>query len=359
MYITNSFENEVFLKLSANKNLYDPLIIAEVLPEFQIKSNDSIVMRADAIIRLDYFQQQLNLLVEIKNRTAPKIIEQGIAALQTLIASANNKKYVPALLVPYLSMEVMERLKSKKFSGLDLNGNYYIVTDNIIAIRLDRKNQYKESANIKEIYSRNSSIVGRFLLRKNSAYNKVSEIYDGIQKLDSKITLSTVSKVLSALNEQLIIAKGKNEIRLIQPTRLLANLRNGYRAPTVTKILNVNLPQSRQEAKDILDKYFLNNWIWSGESSADFYAITTPTNQFTTYCKSIEVPQDFIVKYVDVRFYNYTFLIIPPSEEYLLFDSKENTASKIQTYLELSQLGKREKEIARDIEKDILNDFVR
>jgi hypothetical protein len=105
-----------------------------------------------------------------------------------------------------------------------------------------------------------------------------------------------------------------------------------------------------------VDKYYFNNWIWSGESSAEFYATTTPANQFTIYCRNIEIPQDFIVKYVDVRFYNYTFCMVPASEEYLLFDAKGNTASIIQTYLELSQLDKREKEIAKDIEKDILDE---
>jgi hypothetical protein len=242
---------------------------------------------------------------------------------------------------------------------LDLNGNYYIATDNFIAVRLDKKNHYKESNYIKDIYSRNSSIVGRFLLGGNITYPKVSDIYSGIKNLDGKITLSTVSKVLTALQEQLIISKENGEIRLLQPAKLLSNLKTGYRLPVVAKILRVNLPPTKQEAKDILDKYFFNNWTWSGESSVEFYAATTPTNQFTVYCRNIGIPQDFIVKYVDVRFYNYTFCIIPASEEYLLFDSKENTVSKIQTYLELSQLDKREKEIAKEIEKDIVDEFSR
>jgi len=356
MYITNSFENEVFSKLSENKNLYDPLIINEVLQELQIKS---INAKADGIIRINYFQKKLNLLIEIKSRTAPQIVESGIAVLEKMMASLGDREYIPTLLVPYLSSAVIERLKSKNISGLDLNGNYYLITDDLVAIRLDKKNQYKESVNIKDIYSRNSSIVGRFLLRKNSSYKKVSDVYGGIQKLGGKITLSTVSKVLTALQEQFIISKENGEITLLQPSKLLANLKSGYRPPIVAKILRVNLPQSRQEARVILDNFFPNNWIWSGESATEFFATTTPTNQFTIYCRSVQIPQDFIVKYVEPKFYNYTFLIMPASEEYLFFDSKENIASKIQTFLELSQLDKREKEIAKDIEKEILNEFNR
>jgi hypothetical protein len=358
MYSANSFENEVFSKLTENRNLYDPLVITEVLQESIINSNSSNI-RADGVIRFDYLEQKLNLLIEIKNRTAPQIVERGIAVLKSLMFSTDDKEYIPALVVPYLSPPVVERLKSGKFSGLDLNGNYYIVTDNIIAIRLDKKNQYKETAYIKDVYAKNSSIIGRFLLRENFTYQKVSDIYNGINELGGKITLSTVSKVLTVLQEQLILSKDKEGIKLIQPVKLLSNLRMGYRAPAVSKTLLLNLPQTRQEAKDIFVKYFSDRWIWSGESSAEFYASTTLASQFTVYCKSSEIPQDFMNKYVDEKFYNYTFHIIPKSEEYILFDSQNNIASRLQTYLELSQLDKREKEIAQDIEKDILSGFDR
>ncbi|MCK9282640.1 MAG: hypothetical protein M0P71_18640 [Melioribacteraceae bacterium] len=356
---TDSFKSEVFSKLSEKRNLYDPLIIIEIVKTLQLQSTNLINREADGMIRFNYIRQELDMVIEIINRTAPQVVERGIAILEKMISSVEDGKYIPTLIVPYLSPAIIERLKEKKISGLDLNGNYYIATDNFIAVRLDNKNQYKESVNIKDIYSRNSSIVSKFLLGENTNYQKVSDIYEGIKKLGGKITLSTVSKVLTALQEQLIISKEKGEIRILQPAKLLSNLCTGYRSPVVAKILRVNLPQSRQDAKVILDKYFINNWIWSGESSAEFYATTTSSNQFTVYCRNIEIPQEFIQKYVDVRFYNYTFCVIPESEEYLLYDSKENIASKIQTYIELSQLDKREKEIAKDIERDILNEFSR
>jgi hypothetical protein len=339
--------------------LYDPLVITDIKNTSQLQSDDLLKKETDGIIRLTYLRQKLELIMEIINRTAPQVVERGLAVLEKMIESVNNKRYLPVLIVPYLNKEIVERLKSKNFSGLDLNGNYYLAIDNFIAIRLDKKNQYKESAYIKDIYSRNSSTISRFLLSGNITYPKVSDIYTGIKDVGGKITLSTVSKVLTALQEQLIISKEDGEIRLLQPAKLLSNLKSGYREPIVSKILRMNIPTTKQEAKIILDSYFSNNWIWSGESSAEFYATTTPTDQFKVYCRNIDIPQEFILKYVDVRFYNYTFCIIPESEEYLLFDSKENAASKIQTYLELSQLDKREKEIAKDIEKDILYEFNR
>jgi len=356
---TDSFRSEVFSKLSENRNLYDPLIIIELKKNSQLQSKNFENGEAYGMLRLNYIEQKIDLAIEIINRTAPQVVERGIAILDKLNSSSENWKIIPTLIVPFLSASIVARLKEKKYSGLDLNGNFYIATDNFIAVRLDKKNQYKESVNIKDIYSRNSSIVGRFLLCENTTYRKVSDIYDGIKKLGGKITLSTVSKVLTALQDQLIISKEKGAIRIVQPAKLLSNLSTGYRAPVVIRILRLNLPQAKQEAKVILDKYFVDNWIWSGESSAEFYAATTPTNQSIVYCRNIEISQEFLQKYVDVRFYNYTFCIIPETEEYLLYDSKENVASKIQTYIELNQLDKREKEIAKDIERDILNVFSR
>lgn len=358
MYSANLFESEVFSKLSEDKNIYEPLRIKEIQREVHVSVNRTNII-ADGIIIIDYLGKEVSLLVEIKNRTAPQIVEKGIDSLKSLMKGKEIKRYLPTLIVPYLNPSVIDLLKLNRISGLDLNGNYYIVTDDIIAIRLDQKNEYKESVPIKNIYGRSSSLVGRFLLRENKTYQKVSDIYNGIKELSGEIALSTVSKVLTGLEEQLIITKDNSEIRLIQPNKLLSNLKMNYSNPGVYKILRVKLPESMIEAKELLNKYFLGNWIWAGETSAAKYASTTSTKEFTVYCKGIDIPEEFMLNYVDIRFYNCTYLLLPKSEEYVFFDSQEEYASRLQTYLELSQLDKREKEIAQDIEKDILNGFSR
>ncbi|MBU2493330.1 MAG: hypothetical protein KJ571_11950 [Bacteroidetes bacterium] len=358
MYSANLFESEVFSKLTEKRNLYDPLNITEIKPEYVLNENDK-KGKVDGLIQLNYLDKKLILIIEIKNRTAPQIVKKGVESLKTWRDIKEFKEYIPTIVVPYLSDSVIDILKPNKISGLDLNGNYFIISDDIIAIRLDKKNKYKENVPIKDIYGRNSSLVGKFLLRENKRYLKVSDIYNSIQELGGDIALSTVSKVLTALQEQLIISKGKDGIRLIQPDKLLSNLRMNYSNPGVYKTLRVRLPESMIEAKELLNKYFLGNWIWAGETSATRYASTTSTNEFTVYCKGVDIPEEFMLKYIDIRYYNCTFLLLPKSEEYVFFDSQEEYASRLQTYLELSQLDKREKEIAQDIEKDILNGFSR
>ena len=347
----NFIESEVFDKLERENNLYSPLEIYEVK---RTKSANN--KGTDGYIKIKFREKFLSLLIEIKNRTAPQIVETGIDNLLQITSDSQNKDFIPALMVPYLSEKIVDRLKSSNLCGLDLNGNYYIVTPDFVAMRLDKKNQYKESAYIKDIYSRNSSIVGRFLLREKKTFSSVNEIYDGIRNLEGTISLSTVSKVLKGLQEQLIISKDKNEIKLLQPGKLLINLKENYIPPSVQKTIKINLPENILEAKRVLFDTIGSKWIWSGESCAEFYAATTPIKSFTVFVRA-KNNQGLPDLDLSIRFYNYIIYFLQPVEEYVFFDSRDYKASKIQTYLELSQLDKREKEIARDIEKDILNDL--
>ncbi len=357
----SSFEQEVFEKLDSKKDLYAPLEIEEVQVEpLNINLNGTITQqryKPDALIKIKYLDRIITLLIEIKGRTAPKIVEQGIIQLENYRwMIPNNPQYNMTLLVPYLSKEIIKMLDDHRISGLDLNGNYYVKTQDFVAIRLDRINRYKESNNIKNIYSGKSSIVGRYLLKRNSIYNSVNEIYNGIKSLGGDIALSTVSKVLTRLEEDLVIQKDENTISVLQPEKLLANLKENYKKPKVTKRIKLNIPGTRQQAADIFESTIGNNWIWSGESSAEYYAPTTRDKEFIIYAKSYNSTNQ-LKNYTDDKFYNCILELIPKSQDYVFFDSINNMASKIQTYLELSNLDKREKEIAEDLKMEILNEF--
>lgn len=329
--------------------LFEPFEIVNLVPD---KSNDNTI--ADLVLELRYAGKSVKFLAEVKNRSVPQVVNTGITKILNLVNTA-GEKYYPVLVLPFLSKSVVEQLKESQVSGLDLNGNYFISTEEIVGIRLDRKNEYKESTPIRNVFTGNSSIVGRFLLKKNKAYNSLNEIYNEIRRLGGELSLSTVSKVLSRLTEDLIIRKDVSGIYVIQPEKLLLNLALNYKSPNPLKILRLRLPANRKEAEELLDKYF-NKWIWSGETSSDTYATTTAPQEFTAYTKGFYNSEE-ILKLADIRFYNCTLLILPKEQNYLLFDSDRKFASKVQTYIELMQLGKREKEVAFDLEKEILNEF--
>src|SRR6185295_8823256 len=113
---------------------------------------------------------------------------------------------------------------------LDLCGNGVInLPGEWFVFRTGEKNRFPSSLPIKNIYCGASSIVARvFLLRPN--YQSVNEVREEILKREGKVSLSTVSKVLKALQEDLIISRN-DEIRVLQPERLLEQLQNAYRRP--------------------------------------------------------------------------------------------------------------------------------
>jgi hypothetical protein len=348
------FYEEVFEKLSQTKDLFEPLVFLDLIRLNTSKNSQSKDL--DGVIRLRYAGKQISLGFLIKSRTAPKIVAGGIADLKKIIEKSVSLNFVPALIVPFLSDSIVELLKQNSLSGIDLNGNYYIVSDDFIAVRLDLKNKYRESGTIKNIYRGTSSIVGRYLLQRNAKYNSVTEIYNGIISDGGEITFSTVSKVLKSLRDDLILSRIGNEINLIQPAKLLLNLKNNYRSPVRNKILYLSLSEDRKEAKRILDGTLGRDWIWSGESSVESFASTTLTAQFSVYAIN---PGNIaeLMKFTDTKYYNYTLYILSPDQKFIFFGSENNSASKIQTYLELSQLDKREQEIAKDIERELLSEF--
>ena len=91
-------------------------------------------------------------------------------------------------------------------------------------------------------------------------------------------------------------------------------------------------------------------------SSASRYALTTPDQVISAYV--YQAPEEYLV---DDRFFNLTLNVT--KDEFVFFDYKEDKqtgnvwASPVQTYLELLQMDKREKEIAETIKAAILSKY--
>ena len=198
-------------------------------------------------------------------------------------------------------------------------------------------------------------MVGRVLLEFPDGFDRISDVYDSIRKKGAQITLSTVSKVLSKMEEDLIVSKSNNQVRLIQPEKLIENLVSKYQEPIYEERITAKLPEEREEASKILSDYFGNSWIFAGESVADKYSSTPRIFENKVYIKSAGNLSKFKKVYEDKRFFNYNIFLIAPKEDFVFFSSVNNTASRIQAYLELSKLDKREKEIAEDIKRNIIN----
>lgn len=348
MRAESEFTQQVAAKLETERDLFDPLQVLRFDVEPRRADSDYV---PDATLELGWKGRVARFQVEIKSRTAPSLIQAAISKLERYDQTGQNLM----LLVPYLSKTITEMVTPTEFSCVDLNGNYLIQTNDLLAIRLDKKNQFTESSYIKKIFEGNSSLVCRLLLRENRVFSRVSEIYDGIRALRGNLSLSAVSKVLAALDEQLLIDRSKTSIRLLQPRRLLEELRTNYKAPKMRASLKLKLPEGRNSQQILNEALGNGNWIWTGESSAERYTTTTPSTTLSVYTKYSGKLENVLGEYETPRFYNCT--VRQTEDPRVYFDCQDNWSSKLQCYLELSNLDKREREIAIDIEGDILRQF--
>ena len=307
---------------------------------------------ADLVLAFEWENQRRKFVGEFKGQSAPSYL---VGAIQQVRAySAARPDLLPLVIVPYLGPKALERLIAAGVSGLDLCGNGVInVPGEWFVFRTGQKNRFPSSLPIKNIYRGASSIVARvFLLRPS--YKSVSEIRDEILNRKADVSLSTVSKVLKGLQEDLIISRN-DEIRLLQPEPLLEQLQQSYRPP-LTKPLRGKIADVQNliiKGAEVAD----NNKALIARRSQTPYVVLPSSNEITSLYVSSSSPflKEFEFEETS-RFPNVEFLETDDATVY--FDRREigpiPIISPIQAFLELSKGGKREQEAAEPLRADIL-----
>jgi len=102
------------------------------------------------------------------------------------------------------------------------------VSSRIYIERTGRKNRFPDTAPIKKIFQGTSSLVSRALLLKPEGFLSLIEMVDFINKRNASITMSTVSKVLKSLEEELLINRSKSLISVPKREKLLDRLTENY-----------------------------------------------------------------------------------------------------------------------------------
>lgn len=336
-----------FRKKTKNATIYSPLQIQKVTPKPTLNTKTEV--RPDFEISFLWRNRKFSFFGEIAVSTSPRKVKHTLKKLET------QASHRILLVLPYISSSIAELLEEAGASAIDLNGNYLLQTNELIAIRLDRENRYKESSGIKNVFRGKSSLVCRYLLHEPGLHNTVSGIHERIRGLGGRVSLSTVSKVLSTLNDELIIEK-EDQIRVLQPEKLLERLQHEYRSPSSTETVLLRLPDARSEKEDILNALLDGRlWVWGGETSAARYTTTTPSQEDKVYTRELPLNEDRLGQFREKRFYN--CILHESQDDFLYFGHDGHWVSDLQTYLELMKGDKREREIARDLKNQILNRF--
>jgi hypothetical protein len=315
----------------------------------------------DAILEASWAGRRFTFELEYKNRSTPRVFEDTLARLS---ARARTAAAYPMIMVPYLSSDQLEQLERQSVSGIDLCGNgVVVIPGELCIVRTGQPNRFPQSSPIKNIYRGRSSVVARVLLAR-PRYAELNEIQREIEARNGRIALSTISKVIATLDEELVINRKNRLIRLLQPDVLLEKLARNYRPPRKARRF---LAECRGTPTEFLPELFGEagrsgiRSVVTGACSAVRYAAMAREEKVQVYCSSIEALIRAAggsicetERFADLE-------LLETNDDTVYFDARpENDirwASPVESYLELMSGDKRDRETADQIRARILAEW--
>ena len=281
----------------------------------------------------------------------------------------------PMLLLPYLKPEQLDELDRLGISGVDLCGNGVItIPGRLKVFRTGQPNRFKSSATIKNVYRGKTSLVARIFAEPNS-FPSLQSLREAIVERDllsasgltKPIGLSTVSKALKTLEQDLIIARESDgTIRLLQRDQLLDKLQRNDEPPEAQE--TIKLKVKTDDLREWISFYTNASCalaVVSGLSSTSQYAVMQRAEIYRLYTPDPRGLADRMtvsdgagqvaVEETD-RFEN--VVLIKSNRPIDYFDARVGKslpwASPLQTWLELMRGDKRDRETADQIRELLL-----
>jgi len=351
-------EEEIIRELQSNADSCAPLkmtrfereirlpnCVADAVAEFSIKNGFSF-----------------RALIEIKSASNPKTVMSACQSLLKCLQSEDAKNLIPILIAPYIGKEQIDILAREGISWIDLSGNMVIrVGKEIYIERTGKENKFPDTVPIKRIFQGTSSLVARSLLLKPEGFSSLYEIVDFINSRDGTITISTVSKVLQSLENELLIKKTKSGFYATEAERLLERIAEGYR----NSVKRQARKTYRYAVKNERDVFTALSERSLDYAAYGFYAAKLKglamTDEITLFIKSLEETK---------RAFELISLDIKPDAEFgqlLLIETKdpcvwfnvqkqpfENVVDDLQLYLEMLEARPRGPAIAEQLRSRIL-----
>lgn len=315
---------------------------------------------SDAVIEGRWAGQCVRFLAEVKKLATPKSLRQAIATARDV---ASPPATYPMVVVPYLSPTKLAELEAAMVSGVDLCGNgVLVVPGQMLIFRSGQPNRYPQSVKLKNVYRGKNSLVPRAFLIQPS-FSQVKGIVELLAQRRGRVAFSTVSKVIKRLEEELVISRTGDTIRLIQADVLLEKLAANYEPPDIVDRYRgkCDLPGSEivrrlmSAASGQKDKV-----IMTGAVSAEKYAAMAREPVLSVYTsmspRELLTESNTDVKETDL-FANLE--ILQTTDARVFFDPRVEDglpiACPVQAYLELANGDKRQKDVAQQVRRGILD----
>ncbi len=317
--------------------------------------------RYDAEVELTWRVKALRYAVEVESSSQPMIVERAMLQVRQAVRDSGLN---PMVFVPYLSEEALLRLNDAEVSGIDRCGNCVLLGPSMAIWRSGAANRFRESRPIRNPYSGDSSIITRCLLlrRRFGSLDELRRFALSMLPLDrlgneNLLQIGTVSKVVRALQEELITTRDPDGIHLTDPRRLLDRLREQYRPASGTRVLGKTpfneedtwprLADARSEA---------GRFAATGMASASRYGALVGVERLSFYVDDLRAAIQALDVSEGRAFANIE--LIEARNNLPFFDCRSDGnaiwASPIQTWLELAQGGPREREAAQNLDRLLL-----
>ena len=313
----------------------------------------------DALVEIRWRRKKYRFAAELKALSTPKSLDSAV--LQIRRASERLGLY-PLVVTTYLSQDNLQCLEREGISGLDLCGNgVVVVPGKLLLWRSGAANKYPRGTAIHNVYRGNSSLIARAFLLK-PRYDSAQGLLAEVRVCGGEVTPATVSKVCSALAEDLLIERQKVErtkrMKLLQPDRLLDALAANFQPPGVQRRV---VGKCSLKAKSLTDA--LMAWqkargeriVRTGADSAGRYATMAREPIARFYCTQLAALLDILgPNLVETnRFPNIELL--ETTDPTVYFDAQDDLiASPIQCFLELQAGDKRDQDTAEQVRRLIL-----
>ena len=316
-------------------------------------------VRADAILEVSWNGQCVQFVAEIKSRSIPKLLREAISQSRAIASPPDT---YPMVIMPYLSEEKLLELEAEGVSGMDLCGNgVLVVPGRLWVFRSGGPNQFKESPKLRNAYRGMNSLVARaFVIQPQ--FSKVKEIEELLRQRGKGVAMSTVSKVLQRLEDDLIVSRTKEGIRLIQPDTLLDNLSSNYESPREQIRFQGKCSLPIEEMARRLSETATargKKLVLTGAACVEKYAVAAGDPMLAVYT-TMDVDALLKTSGIDptetARFANLE--ITQTRDERVFTDIRPEGGvpyvSPIQAYLELSNGDKRQQDAAQQVRRGIL-----
>jgi len=319
---------------------------------------------ADFSVSVACDAERWEFAAEAKTRSTPRVVDDALRQAQRRAAASGR---FPMVIVPFLGEKRIDELEDEGVSGLDLCGNGLIlVPGRLLLRRTGQPNRYPESRPARFAYRGATSLVPRVFLRR-AEYQSVSQIRDEIGSAGGNVALSTVSKALARMADDLIIERSEGRIALMQPEKLLDALVQNYTTPKPERTLQLKTPVGLQDfcrrAEAVAESAPRLRTVLSGASSQSRYAAGLRTDTPILYADNLaELKRRAGEAWKPVdRFADLT--VVETRDPTPFFDARQGEdgvrfASPVQAYLELNAGGeKRDSEMATQVRARVLQNI--